>query len=274
MENRGRGKNFTNEEVLLLAELVAKNRSVIENKQSGAITHKQKESAWQKLTDQFNAVTSGDRRTTKMLMEKWRNTKKNSTKNYSAAKKSLYKTGGGSKESIIGMETPVDAVVHDIIGTRMTGYESLCDSDNVVPNLDLNNSNVEPGEVVEVVEGDDLNPHDSCLPGSSANPQIAVDWSDYSPALLKAPTSELLSLTSRSGPSKATTSRTNQKWCDLADKKNQYLDVLQELRVQELKQNINLTKLKQKCLLEEHELTMQHLREEHALKLKLMHEKK
>jgi hypothetical protein len=44
-ENRRRGKNFTNEEVLLLAELVAKNRSVIENKQSGAITHKQKESA-------------------------------------------------------------------------------------------------------------------------------------------------------------------------------------------------------------------------------------
>jgi hypothetical protein len=38
-ENRGRGKNFTNEEVLVLAELVAKNRSVIENKQSGAITH-------------------------------------------------------------------------------------------------------------------------------------------------------------------------------------------------------------------------------------------
>jgi hypothetical protein len=54
---------------------------------------------------------------------------------------------------------------------------------------------------VEVVEEDDLNPNDSCLPGSSANPQIVVDWSDYSPALLKAPTSELLSLTSRSGVS-------------------------------------------------------------------------
>jgi hypothetical protein len=44
---------------------------VIENKQSGAITHKQSEAAWQKLTETFNAVvTSGDRRTTKMLMEK------------------------------------------------------------------------------------------------------------------------------------------------------------------------------------------------------------
>jgi hypothetical protein len=45
---------------------------VIETKQSGAITHKQREAAWQKLTEQFNAVvtTSGDRRTTKMLMEK------------------------------------------------------------------------------------------------------------------------------------------------------------------------------------------------------------
>jgi hypothetical protein len=44
---------------------------VIENKQSGAITQKQREAAWQKLTETFNAVvTSGDRRTTKMLMEK------------------------------------------------------------------------------------------------------------------------------------------------------------------------------------------------------------
>jgi hypothetical protein len=137
MENNreNRGKNFTNEEVLLLAELVAKNRSVIENKQSGAITHEQEESAWQKLTEQFNAVTSGDRRTTKMLMEKWRNTKKNSTKNYSEIKKSLHKTGGESKESIIGMETPVDTVIHDIIGARMTGYESVCDSDNVVSSM-------------------------------------------------------------------------------------------------------------------------------------------
>jgi hypothetical protein len=61
--------------------------------------------------------------------------KKNSTKNYSATKKTLYKTGGGSKESIIGMETPVDAVVHDIIGARMTGNESVCDSDNVVSSM-------------------------------------------------------------------------------------------------------------------------------------------
>jgi hypothetical protein len=57
------------------------------------------------------------------------------TKNYSATKKSLYKTGGGSKESIIGMETPVDAVVHDIIGARITGYESVWDSDNVVSSM-------------------------------------------------------------------------------------------------------------------------------------------
>jgi hypothetical protein len=54
---------------------------VIENKQSGAITHKQSEAAWQKLTETFNAVvTSGDRRTTKMLMEK--QNKKKSTKHY------------------------------------------------------------------------------------------------------------------------------------------------------------------------------------------------
>jgi hypothetical protein len=50
MENRRRGKNFTSEEILLLAELVGKNRSVIENTQSGAVTHKQKEAVWQKLT--------------------------------------------------------------------------------------------------------------------------------------------------------------------------------------------------------------------------------
>jgi hypothetical protein len=33
------------------------------------------------------------------------------------------------------METPVDAVVHDIIGARITGYESVWDSDNVVSSM-------------------------------------------------------------------------------------------------------------------------------------------
>ncbi|KAJ8953041.1 hypothetical protein NQ314_007416 [Rhamnusium bicolor] len=134
-ETPARAKNFTNEEVLLLSELVGKNRSVIENKQSGVITHKQKEAAWQKLTMEFNASTSGDHRSTKMLIEKWRNTKKTSTKSYSANKKSLYKTGGGPKDFSIVLETPVDAIVHDIIGARMTGYEAECDSDYVVASM-------------------------------------------------------------------------------------------------------------------------------------------
>jgi tRNA C32,U32 (ribose-2'-O)-methylase TrmJ len=113
-ENRGRGKNFTNEEVLVLAELVAKNRSVIENKQSGAITHEQEESAWQKLTEQFNAVTSGDRRTTKMLMEKWRNTKKKTPRKIIQQLRKLY------TRQVVDQKNPSLGWKHQLMQLSMT----------------------------------------------------------------------------------------------------------------------------------------------------------
>ncbi|KAJ8939992.1 hypothetical protein NQ314_010932 [Rhamnusium bicolor] len=260
-ETPARAKNFTNEEVLLLSELVGKNRSVIENKQSGVITHKQKEAAWQKLTMEFNASTSGDHRSTKMLIEKWRNTKKTSTKSYSANKKSLYKTGGGPKDFSIVLETPVDAIVHDIIGARMTRYEAECDSDymNIYPRLLI--LVMDPKQILpfEMNLSSTNEQHDN-LPSSSLNDsnlavmhlhkyeeqQGQADWSDYSPALLKTPTSKLLS--------------TTKAELEEAVKKHQ--------------EERELVQLKKKILLEAHQLKMEQMREEHALKLKLMSERK
>jgi hypothetical protein len=50
MENRRRGKNFTSEEIFAFSR-VGWQKSISDRKYAvGAVTHKQKEAAWQKLT--------------------------------------------------------------------------------------------------------------------------------------------------------------------------------------------------------------------------------
>ena len=139
-DRNSHSKNFTEEENLLLAEIVASKKSILENKKSGAITNKQKEKAWVDLAQEFNALNSRNlNRSAEILRNKWRNIKKTSTKNYSNNKKSFKNTGGGSPEQFLE-GTPVDALVHDVIGERMTGLPSVCDSDVVTNNSECNYS--------------------------------------------------------------------------------------------------------------------------------------
>ncbi|KAH0818145.1 hypothetical protein GEV33_004647 [Tenebrio molitor] len=65
----------------------------------------------------------------------------------------------------------------------MTGYESVCDSDDAVSNLDLNNSIVEPGEVVEVVEGDDIHMIVVCLCPDEIVPDKSTSTTLRNPSL-------------------------------------------------------------------------------------------
>ncbi|CAG9790713.1 unnamed protein product [Diatraea saccharalis] len=54
-------------EVRLLTELVAKHRTIIENKKTDAVTNKEKEAAWNKIATLFNAATGLTARSTKSL---------------------------------------------------------------------------------------------------------------------------------------------------------------------------------------------------------------
>ena len=131
--DRVRSKNFESQEISLLVDLVRENKKVIECKESGIVTNKQKNIAWEKLTEKFNAISGTVPRTSRNLKEKWTNLKKNAVRNFSKDKNYRRGTGGGPSKG--PRETSVDAIVRDILGDRLTGLPAVCDDDGMLSDL-------------------------------------------------------------------------------------------------------------------------------------------
>lgn len=53
-KKRDRSANFSNEETRILVDLILKYKHIIENKKADAITWKQKDAGWTRLTTEFN----------------------------------------------------------------------------------------------------------------------------------------------------------------------------------------------------------------------------
>ncbi|XP_045501123.1 uncharacterized protein LOC123698516 [Colias croceus] len=131
MENiakRERSTNFNKSEVRLLTELVAKHRSIIENKQTDAVTNKEKEAAWNKISLLFNAATGFTARSTKSLKLKYESVKKETKKTMAKHRQELYKTSGGpsSAPDFTDIEEKVMAICSNI-----TGLDARNDSDKI-----------------------------------------------------------------------------------------------------------------------------------------------
>ena len=124
-----RSANFTIEEIEFLIDLVVKYKNVIENKETNAITWKQKNQVWERISTEFNANGSMQR-TSKTLRMKYESIKKGLKKKCALLKRDMSKTGGGcgnvkdllpyeertlsiTQLSTMGMETPFDSDVHD-----------------------------------------------------------------------------------------------------------------------------------------------------------------
>ena len=114
---RVRAKNFGQNEINLLINLVRKESSVIECKKSGVVTLKQKSESWAELAEEFNSLSGCLPRTVKVLKDKWANIKKTAVRNYSNDKKYRRGTGGGPSRK--SEATTEDAIVSDILGDRM-----------------------------------------------------------------------------------------------------------------------------------------------------------
>lgn len=91
-ENK-RSRNFSHDEVSYLVK--KKYSKIVENKESGAVSFKQKNAAWIELTKQYNAEMGGQPRCHKVLKEKWNNLKRNTSKSIGSIKKQIGGTGGG-----------------------------------------------------------------------------------------------------------------------------------------------------------------------------------
>ncbi|CAH0556512.1 unnamed protein product [Brassicogethes aeneus] len=203
-----RSKNFNNTEVLLLLDLVKKFKDAVENKECGAVSFKQKNEAWVEISKQFNAESGGQPRSYKVLKEKWNNMKRNTTKSIAKIKKHMGGTGGGPScnETLSSQET----AVLEIIGDRLTGMYSECDSD--IPKnapkdsrettiLEIETDLTADHENIFILEDLDLMPASEKMviePSTSLEEQIDEnkenDWGDFKSTLLRTPIAKPLAL--------------------------------------------------------------------------------
>lgn len=131
MENtvkRERSTNFNKSEVRLLTDLVAKHRTIIENKKTDAVTNKEKERTWINISSLFNAATGLTARSTKSLKLKYESIKKDTKKTMARHRQELYRTGGGpsSAPDLTDIEEKVIAICSNI-----TGLDARNDSDSI-----------------------------------------------------------------------------------------------------------------------------------------------
>ncbi|XP_073961937.1 uncharacterized protein [Choristoneura fumiferana] len=99
MIKRERNLNFSREETDMLVSLVEKNKHIIENKKSDAVTWKEKEEKWKAIESAFNSSGIGVFRSAKHLRTKYEALKRSTRKKASSIRAELYKTGGGVNEA-------------------------------------------------------------------------------------------------------------------------------------------------------------------------------
>lgn len=85
--------NFSNDEKIVLIELVEKYKNIIENKCTDAVTVKQKEKCWTDISREFNSRCILANRTVTSLKSCWDNLKKKTRKHFSEVRKELFATG-------------------------------------------------------------------------------------------------------------------------------------------------------------------------------------
>ena len=84
---RERKKNFAMDEIQLLTAEYGENKDVLELKFTNALTNKQKNDSWQRITEKLNAVEE--------IKMKWRNLTSQAKANWNNFKRDCNKTGGG-----------------------------------------------------------------------------------------------------------------------------------------------------------------------------------
>ncbi|KAJ8947509.1 hypothetical protein NQ314_008587 [Rhamnusium bicolor] len=127
---RERATNFNSEEVRTLINIVLKYSHVIENKETDAVTWKQKNEIWETVAAEFNALSGCTYRTGKVLRLEYdimkRNLKKKTTKN----KQELFKTGGDTVK--VEPLTDYEEKLLQVLTLSVEGLPSHNDSDGIL----------------------------------------------------------------------------------------------------------------------------------------------
>ena len=122
---RARSSNFSSNEKSHLINIIAKYKNIIENKETDKNTNFEKNSAWERVTTEFNATSPANIYRTKDSIKRfYENKKKELRKKVADGKMEQKKTGGGlpppahdepfedvllsitNKKTVYGLETP------------------------------------------------------------------------------------------------------------------------------------------------------------------------
>ncbi|KAG5870111.1 hypothetical protein JTB14_034675 [Gonioctena quinquepunctata] len=123
-----RSPDFTGREKSTLLNLIYTYKSIIENKRTDAVTWREKEDAWAKITSLFNASSpEGIPRAKDSLKKCYDNIKKNKRKEVAQEKTEIKKTGGRPETIITDVSTDL---VLDIMNPKTVyGLSNMFDSD-------------------------------------------------------------------------------------------------------------------------------------------------
>ncbi|VEN52378.1 unnamed protein product [Callosobruchus maculatus] len=127
---RVRGNNFTKEEELLLIRTVAMFKNVIECKFTDKVNNQEKNEAWQKVSQYFNA-NNNSWRSTEQLRIKYENLKAKVRKVVAQRRMVMTGTGGGPGK-IEELDPVLEALLEIIIKKTVVGEHSPWDNDSQI----------------------------------------------------------------------------------------------------------------------------------------------
>lgn len=118
---------FSELEKSIIRELVGKHKDVLESKRNDYRSIKQKTSAWETLTEEFNSQAGVNKRDSKQIKKCWENIKSRAKKYIAKEKREAKLTGGGTASS---ERDEGAAAVVSIIAAQMTSLDNPFDDDN------------------------------------------------------------------------------------------------------------------------------------------------
>lgn len=137
-----RAPNYTNEEKITLLNIISNYKNIIECKKTDTVTWKDKEVAWVKVTEEFNAICPNlIKRTKKSIQKFYENKKKEVRKAVSNNRNELLKTGGGKPEPNNNNDPSQEILLNIINQKSVFGLKNNFDGDSTLNNNAYNNVN-------------------------------------------------------------------------------------------------------------------------------------
>ncbi|KAF5281909.1 hypothetical protein FQR65_LT14435 [Abscondita terminalis] len=170
---RTRAPNFASDEKARLLKIIFNYKDIIENKKTDAITWREKEQAWEDITEEFNASCSNlNRRSVASVKGFFENQKRKTTKEAAVRKREAIKTGGGV--TTIKDDPLLDLTMSIINKKTVLGLDNPFDDDRTLATTSQSCDNYET--VIELEEGEQI-----------PIPYQEIDWGNHKPSQLQLP---------------------------------------------------------------------------------------